>query len=79
MAFRVEISSQAFEDLDIISAYIRQRGSFESAGRWFNGIIAAIKTLSDAPQRCPPAEEARQLRRPRFGYSSTASETVSTR
>jgi plasmid stabilization system protein ParE len=49
MAFRVEISPQAYEDLDIISAYIRQRGSFESAERWFNGIIAEIETLCDAP------------------------------
>ena len=61
MAFRVEISPQAFEDLDGISAYIRHRGSFESAQRWFNGILAAIRTLRDAPQRCPVAEESRQL------------------
>ena len=47
MAFRVEISPQAFEDLDIISAYIRRRASFESAERWFNGVIAAIRTLCD--------------------------------
>ena len=33
MAFRVEISPQAFQDLDMISAYIRRRGSFESAER----------------------------------------------
>jgi plasmid stabilization system protein ParE len=58
MAFRVEISPQAFEDLDSISAYIRHRGSFESAERWFNGIMAAIKTLCDAPQRCPLAGES---------------------
>jgi plasmid stabilization system protein ParE len=61
MAFRVEISPQAFADLDGISSYIRHRGSFESAERWFNGIMAAMKTLCDAPQRCPLAEESRQL------------------
>ena len=61
MAFRVEISPQAFEDLDGISAYIRHRGSSESAERWFNGIMAAMKTLRDAPQRCPLAEESRKL------------------
>jgi plasmid stabilization system protein ParE len=61
MAFRVEISPQAFEDLDSISAYIRDRGSFESAERWFNGIMAAIKTLRDRPQRCPLAEESQRL------------------
>src|SRR5271157_422803 len=61
MVFRVDISPQAFEDLDSISAYIRHRGSSESAERWFDGIMAAIKTLHDAPQRCPLAEESRQL------------------
>jgi len=49
MVFRVEISPQAFDDLDLISAYIRQRGSFESAERWFNGILAAIQALRDTP------------------------------
>jgi len=61
MAFRVDISVQAFEDLDTISAYIRQRGSFESAQRWFNGIVNAIKALRDTPERCPLAEESQQL------------------
>ena len=28
---------------------------------WFNGIMAAIKPLRDAPQRCPLAEESQQL------------------
>jgi plasmid stabilization system protein ParE len=46
MAFRVEISPRAFEDLDRISAYIRHRGSFESAERWFNGIVATTRCLS---------------------------------
>lgn len=51
MAFRVEISPQAFEDLDRISAYIRHRGSFESAERWFNGIMAARRRISACRQR----------------------------
>jgi plasmid stabilization system protein ParE len=61
MAFRVEVSPRAFEDLDGIAAYIRRQGSFESAEVWFNGIIAAIGALRRAPQRCPLAEESRQL------------------
>lgn len=61
MAFCVEISPHAFEDLDSISAYIRHRGSLASAERWFNGIMAAIKTLRDAPQRCSLAEESQEL------------------
>jgi len=61
MAFRVEISPQAFEDLDMIAAYIRRRGSLESAERWFDGVMAAIKTLCRAPQRCPLAGEFQQV------------------
>jgi plasmid stabilization system protein ParE len=62
MAFRVEVSPRAFEDLDAISTYIRRHGSLESAEVWFNGLIAAIETLRQTPQRCPLAEESRQLR-----------------
>jgi plasmid stabilization system protein ParE len=62
MAFRVEVSPRAFEDLDAIAGYIRRHGSFESAEGWFNGIMDAIKTLRQAPPRCPLAEESRQLR-----------------
>ena len=28
---------------------------------WFNGIVAAIKTLRDASQRCPLAEESQHF------------------
>jgi len=52
MAFRVEISPRAFQDLDEIARYIRQRGSFDQAEEWFHGIIAAIRTLEDLPNRC---------------------------
>ena len=58
MAFRVEIAPRAFSDLDGIAAYIKERGSNESARGWFNGIIGAIRALSDMPSRCPVAEES---------------------
>jgi len=61
MAFRVEISPRAFNDLDEIAEYIKQRGSFEQAEKWFNGIIAAIRTLEDLPHRCPVADESEEL------------------
>jgi len=34
MAFRVEISPRAFNDLDEISRYIKQQDSFEQAEEW---------------------------------------------
>ncbi len=61
MAFRVEIAPQASADLDAIADYIKQRGSFESAQQWFNGIMDAIAALKDMPGRCPIAEESEEL------------------
>jgi plasmid stabilization system protein ParE len=62
MAFPVEISPRAFNDLDQIAEYIRQRSSFEQAEKWFDGIIAAIRTLEHLPYRCPIAGESEELR-----------------
>jgi plasmid stabilization system protein ParE len=61
MAFRVEVSPEAFADLDAIAIYILERGSLESAGRWFNGIIDAIRSLGELPTRCPIADESEEL------------------
>jgi plasmid stabilization system protein ParE len=60
IAFRVEISPRAFNDLDEIAEYIKQRSSFEQAEKWFNGIIAAIRTLEHSPHRCQVAEGIRR-------------------
>jgi plasmid stabilization system protein ParE len=49
MVFRVEISPEALADLDAIARYIRERGSFESAERWFNGIVDSIRSLAELP------------------------------
>ena len=43
------------------TAHIRRRGSFESAERWFNGIIDAIRSLSELPSRCAVADESTDL------------------
>ena len=61
MVFRVEVAPQTLEDLDAIAAYIKQRGSFESAESWFNEVIDAIRTLENMPKRCPAAQESADL------------------
>jgi len=61
MAFRVELSPEALGNLDAIAAHIQQQGSFESAERWFNGIVIAIRSLREMPRRCPLAEESDDL------------------
>lgn len=61
MAFRVEISPEALGNLDAIAAHIQQHGSFESAQRWFNGIVISIRSLGEMPSRCPLAGESDDL------------------
>ena len=61
MAFRVELSPCALEDLDEIARHTRQRGSFKQAEEWFNGIVAAIRTLEAMPGRCHVADESGEL------------------
>jgi plasmid stabilization system protein ParE len=61
MAFRVELSPRAFQDLDEIAQYIRQTSSFEQAEKWFSGIMAAIRSLEEMPNRCPVADESEEL------------------
>jgi plasmid stabilization system protein ParE len=61
MAFHVEISPRAFDDLDEIARYIKQQAGFQQAEEWFNGMIAAIQTLEDLPHRCRVAAGSREL------------------
>ena len=53
MAFRVEISPEALENLDAIAAHIQEHGSFESAERWFNEIVISIRSLGENAQPLP--------------------------
>ena len=59
MGLRVSLAPQALRELDEIAHYIRTRGSRESAERWFNQIVAEIRTLSESPMRCAIAPESR--------------------
>lgn len=61
MAFRVEISPEAFGDLDRISSYIQEKATAAIAERWFNGIFTAIRSLSEMPSRCAIADESAEL------------------
>jgi len=61
MAFRVEVSPQAFDDLDSIAQYISEHSSFAVAEKWFNGIMSDIASLRDMPARCPITPESEEL------------------
>lgn len=61
MVFRVEVSPEALGDLDHISSFIQENATAAIAERWFDGILAAIRTLSAMPSRCAVAEESAEL------------------
>jgi len=81
MAFRVEISPEALENLDTIATHIQQRGSFENAERWFDEIVIAIRSLCEMPTRCPLADESNDLqtevRLPLHGKAIAATKSTS--
>ena len=60
MAFRVEVEPQALEDLVAIAEHIKEH-SFETAERWFNGVMRAIWRLQESPSRCPVTSESEDL------------------
>jgi plasmid stabilization system protein ParE len=52
MPFRVKVSAQAERDLDRIYRYIAAESS-PQASVWFNGLQAALGSLSDMPSATP--------------------------
>jgi plasmid stabilization system protein ParE len=60
MAYSVELTPRAVEDADSAAEYIRQSAP-EAAQRWFDGLIEAMLSLEEMPQRCPLAPEAQRL------------------
>ena len=57
MAYRVELSPEADREIEEAYRWIAA-ASPRGAHRWFNGLMDALRSLSDFPQRCPPAPES---------------------
>ncbi len=51
MAFQIELSAHATQDIEEHYVWIQHR-SPAAAAKWFNGIIVAIHTLKNFPERC---------------------------
>ncbi|MFM6192983.1 MAG: type II toxin-antitoxin system RelE/ParE family toxin [Planktothrix sp.] len=60
MTFRVEISPSALADVEDIFLWM-QRESPSKADEWFNGLVEAILTLEQFPNRCPKAPESEDI------------------
>ena len=61
MGFEVQITDEAFGDLDAIAVFIKRQASIDIARKWFAGIIGTIETLGEMPVRCALAPEAEDL------------------
>ena len=58
MAFQIDITGPALADVEDYVQFIREiRKEPEAAERWFRGLIQAIYTLEERPERCPAIPE----------------------
>ena len=57
MAFRVELTRRAREDVTEIFEYLEAR-SPDAAARWYLGLFAKLSTLENQPLRCARAPES---------------------
>ena len=57
MAFRIEITPRAKQDLDAILTWLAKEQAGETGLRWFRRLREAILSLADFPRRCPLAPE----------------------
>jgi plasmid stabilization system protein ParE len=60
MVFSVQISAKAEADIDAALTWVMAQAPM-TAQRWFNRLLAAVKTLESMPERCPLATEAADL------------------
>ncbi len=62
MVFRVEISPSALADAEEAFLWIQQE-SPAIADEWYNGLVDAILSLENFPNRCPLAPESEDIGR----------------
>lgn len=60
MAYRVDISRPALEDAEAAYLWMREHSS-EKAADWFDGLMDAVLSLEQMPDRCPLAPESREF------------------
>jgi plasmid stabilization system protein ParE len=57
MAFRVEISLEAQIEADGILEWLLSQHAGETGLRWFQGLVNAVESLANFPERCSLAPE----------------------
>jgi toxin ParE1/3/4 len=63
MTFRVDVTLKAYRDLSGILRWLLTEHAGQHGLSWYDGLIKAIDTLSEAPSRCPKALEDATSRR----------------
>ena len=66
MAYLVRTMPRAERDLEIIFQFV-QADTSTTANKWFNGLVDAIESLSELPQRNPSTAEDPTLRHLLYG------------
>ena len=78
--FKVLINATAESDIQSAADWWKQNRSAQQAEHWYDGIFAAIKTLSENPGRCSLAAEnehtKREIRQLLFGVSKKPTHRV---
>jgi plasmid stabilization system protein ParE len=57
MTYRIEVSSVGEAEADKAFLWMSQIISTEKARQWYQGLLNAIESLSEMPNRCPLARE----------------------
>ena len=62
MAFQVDITEPALVDAEDYVRFVRDvKKEPEAAERWFRGLVEAIYSLEDLPERCPVIPEREEF------------------
>lgn len=61
MAYRVKLTPRAQRDAEELYRWVILRAPDQGAA-WYGGLMAAIKSLTAHPQRCPISSEGLELR-----------------
>ncbi len=62
MAFQVDITEPALLDAEEYVGFIRDvRKEPEAAERWFRGLVRAVYSLEEMPERCPLIPEREEF------------------
>lgn len=61
MAYRVRVSKAALEEAENAYVWMKEKYSEATATKWYNGLVDAVHSLKEMPERCPYAPEGADI------------------